>query len=72
MFTYFLALVLFAAPAEEPQIIEGYKDSNISTAKEQCEIEADKQNRNNVIVRDPKLRSMGVEFVCFKVERLYV
>lgn len=72
MITYFLAFVLLANAEHPPEILEGYKDSNIAGAAEQCRIEADKQNRNNPIVRDSKVRGMGGEFVCLKVERIYI
>lgn len=72
MFTYYLAFVLLHNPAQPPEILEGYKGTGQTSAQVECQIEADKQNRNNPIVRDPKVRDMGGEFVCLKMERLYV
>ncbi len=63
---YYLALVFFLSLDTEPQLIDG------PMTQEECRIEADKQNRNNKLVRDKKLRELGVEFVCFKVERVYL
>lgn len=63
---YYLALVFFLSLDVEPVIITG------PLIQEQCQLEADKQNRNNVIVRDKKLRELGVEFTCLKVERVYL
>jgi hypothetical protein len=63
---YYLALVFFLSLDTEPQLIAG------PMTQEECRIEADKQNRNNKLVRDKKLRELGVEFVCFKVERVYL
>jgi len=63
---YYLALVFFLSLDVEPVIITG------PMTQEQCLIEADRQNRNNVIVRDKKLRELGVEFTCLKVERVYL
>ncbi len=70
--TYYLAFVLVFAPTEAPEILEGFKGTGQTSAQVECQIEADKQNRNNPVVRDPKVREMGGEFVCLKVERLYV
>ena len=63
---YYLALVFFLSLDVEPIIIHG------PMTQEQCQIEADRQNRNNVIVRDKELRKIGVEFTCLKVERVYL
>ena len=63
---YYLALVFFLSLDVEPVIITG------PLTQEQCQLEADKQNRNNVIVRYKKLRELGVEFTCLKVERVYL
>lgn len=63
---YYLALVFFLSLDVEPVIITG------PLTQEQCQLEADKQNRNNVIVRDKKLRELDVEFTCLKVERVYL
>lgn len=72
MITYYLAFVLLGQPSHPPELLEAYADTNIASAKAQCGIEADKQNRNNPIVRDKKVRDLGGEFVCLAVERLYV
>lgn len=62
---YWLALI-FVLSDMEPQIMAG------PMTREECQIEADNQNRNNKVVRDPKLRELGIEFACLRVERLYV
>ncbi len=72
MITYYLALVLLLNHEAAPKPIRGFSDTNISTAKEQCEIEAEKENHTNPIVRDPDVRAAGGEFVCLKVERIHV
>ncbi len=63
---YYLALVFLLSDNMEPQIM------SVPITKEECFTEADKQNRNNPIVRDKKLRDLGIEFVCLKMERLYL
>jgi len=63
---YYLALVFFLSLDVEPIIIHG------PMTQEQCMDVADKQNRNNPIVRDLKLRELGVEFTCLEVKRVYL
>lgn len=72
MITYYLAFVLLLQPDFPPEILEGFKGTEHTSAKEECRTEADKQNRNSPVVRDPKVRDLGGEFVCLAVERLYV
>jgi hypothetical protein len=63
---YYLALVFFLSLDTEPLLIAG------PMTQEECRIEADKQNRNSKVVRDKKVRELGGEFTCFKVERVYL
>lgn len=63
---YYLALAFLLSLDTEPLFITG------PLSKEDCYTLADKQNRNNPIVRDKKVREMGGEFVCMPVERVYI
>ena len=66
MTLYYLAIVFFLSFETEPIIIDG------PLKQEECRVIADKQNRNNPVMRDKKVREMGGEFVCLKVERVYL
>lgn len=63
---YYLAIVFFLSFETEPIILDG------PFPKEECYTIAEKQNRNNPIVRDKKVREMGGEFVCLEVKRMYL
>lgn len=63
---YYLAFAFLLQVDIEPTILNVYK------SKEDCIKEADKQNRNNKTVRDLEVRKKGGEFVCLKVERVYI